>query len=129
MGDRILSFRDLRVYQQAFQLQQWIFQVSRDWPGEEKYALTDQVRRSSRSIGANLAESWSKRGYPAHFVSKLADADGELQETSHWLSTALMCDYVAADQHAELQVQLEEIGRMIGTMMSMPQKFILKSCR
>jgi four helix bundle protein len=92
MAERILSFRDLRVYQMAFDLQQAIYQISKTWPSEEKFSLTDQVRRSARSAGANLVESWAKRYYPAHFISKLTDADGELQETSHWLSTAAACD-------------------------------------
>jgi len=124
MPEQIRSFRDLRVYQEAFDLQQEIFKISKKWPGEEKYALTDQVRRSSRSIGANIAESWAKRPYPAHFVSKLTDADGELQETSHWLSTALACEYLSESQQSALQIRLEEIGRGLGKMMSMPEKFI-----
>jgi four helix bundle protein len=100
--ESIRSFRELRVYQQAFDLQQEIFRLSKRWPTEEKYALTDQVRRSSRSIGANVAESWAKRSYPAHFVSKLTDADGELQETDHWFATALACEYLDTPQHSEL---------------------------
>jgi len=124
MPAQIRSFRELRVYQEAFDLQQEIFRISKKWPGEEKYALTNQVRRSSRSIGANIAESWAKRPYPAHFVSKLTDADGELQETSHWLSTALACEYLSPSQQSVLQIRLEEIGKGIGKMMSMPEKFI-----
>jgi hypothetical protein len=73
MGDRIRSFRDLRVYQEAFRLQQEVFEVSKGFPKEELYSLTDQIRRSSRSIGANLAEAWHKRRYQAHFLSKLSD--------------------------------------------------------
>ena len=83
MAEIIRSFRELRAYKAAFELQQAIFKVTQSWPSEERYALTDQVRRSSRSIGANISEAWAKRKYPAHFVSKLSDADGELQETSH----------------------------------------------
>jgi len=93
MGDRIRSFRDLRVYQEAFRLQQEVFEVSKGFPKEELYSLTDQIRRSSRSIGANLAEAWQKRRYPAHFLSKLSDSDGEQAETQHWLETALACKY------------------------------------
>ena len=77
MGDRIRSFRDLRVYQEAFRLQQEVFGVSKGFPKEELYSLTDQIRRSSRSVGANLAEAWQKRPYQAHFLSKLSDSDGE----------------------------------------------------
>jgi four helix bundle protein len=92
MSQLITSFRDLRAYQQMFDLQQAIFQMSKLFPPEERYSLTDQVRRSSRSVGGNIAEAWAKRRYPAHFISKLTDADGELQETSHWLATALACE-------------------------------------
>ncbi len=123
MAQQILSFRELRVYQATSEHQLTIFQLSKSWPCEEKYSLTDQVRRSSRSIGANIAESWAKRNYPSHFISKLTDADGELQETSHWLSTALTCKYINDDEHAKFQSQIEEIGKMLGKMMSMPEKF------
>src|SRR4029077_17699350 len=81
MSEKISSFKDLRVYKLAFELQQEIFETSKRFPAEERYALTDQVRRASRSIGANLAEAWQKRRYVAHFVSKLTDADGEQAET------------------------------------------------
>jgi four helix bundle protein len=124
MAESIRSFRELRVYQQAFDLQQEIFQLSKRWPTEEKYALTDQVRRSSRSVGANVAESWAKRSYPAHFSSKLTDADGELQETDHWITTALTCGYPDASQHSKLQIRIREIGQGLGKMISMPEKFI-----
>jgi len=124
MAESIRSFRELRVYRQAFELQQEIFQLSKRWPPEEKYSLTDQVRRSSRSIGANIAESWAKRSYPAHFTSKLTDADGELQETDHWIITALTCGYLDATQHSKLQLCIREIGQSLGKMISMPEKFI-----
>src|ERR1700722_9263060 len=117
MPEQIRSFRDLRVYQEAFELQQEIFHISKKWPPEEKYALIGQVRRSSRSIGANISESWAKRLYPAHFVSKLTDADGELQETSHWLATALACECLSQNQHSNLQARLEQIGKSLGKMM------------
>ena len=126
MPEQILSFRDLRVYQEAFGLQQVIFQISKTWPREEKYSLTDQIRRSARSIGANIAESWAKRKYPSHFVSKLTDADGELQETSHWLATALACAYITKNQFTELQTHIGCIGKMIGKMMSKPESFTPK---
>jgi four helix bundle protein len=87
MAQKISSFRDLNVYQKAFKLQKDIFELTKEFPAEERYSLTDQIRRSSRSIGANIAEAWQKRLYPAHFVSKLTDADGEQAETQHWLDT------------------------------------------
>ncbi|MSU59281.1 MAG: four helix bundle protein [Pedosphaera sp.] len=123
MAELIKSFRDLRAYQQMFELQQDIFRLTKSFPVEEKYSLTDQVRRSSRSVGGNIAEAWAKRKYSAHFVSKLTDADGELQETSHWISTALACDYVRTAQHDSIQNQLQEAGSKLGKMMSMPEKF------
>ena len=126
MVELIRSFRDLRVYQEMFALQQEIFKLSRRWPKEEQYALTDQVRRSSRSMGSNIAESWAKRRYPAHFVSKLTDADGEAQETSHWLATAMACGYISTPEQSALQFQLDAIGGKLGKMMSKPESFIPK---
>jgi four helix bundle protein len=120
---RIFSFCDLRVYQAAMELQQAVFESSKSWPREEKFSLVDQARRSSRSVGANIAEAWAKRKYPLHFISKLTDADGELQETSHWLSTALTCNDIAESEHAQLQSDIKKIGKMLGKMMSMPEKF------
>ena len=123
MGDRIRSFRDLRVYQEAFRLQQEVFEVSKGFPKEELYSLTDQIRRSSRSVGANLAEAWQKRPYEAHFLSKLSDSDGEQAETQHWLDTALACKYVSEEEHASLMNQCKQIGRMLGKMMANPGPF------
>jgi len=123
MSEQILSFRDLRVYQETFELQQAVFKISKSWPGEEKFALTDQIRRSSRSVGANIAESWAKRKYPLHFVSKLTDADGELQETSHWLGTAYSCQYINDKQAVEFRTRIDQIGKMLGKMMSKPESF------
>jgi four helix bundle protein len=126
MAESIRSFRELRAYQAAFELQQRIFKTTRSWPVEERYALTDQVRRSSRSIGANISEAWAKRKYPAHFASKLSDADGELQETSHWLATALPCKYITASEHLSFEQGMKTVGGMLGRMMQMPEKFIPK---
>jgi len=123
MSDRIRSFKDLRVYQKAFSLQQKIFEISKGFPKEELYSLIDQIRRSFRSIGANLAEAWHKRRYQAHFVSKLSDSDGEQAETRHWLDTALACEYIPEDVHKNLMNQCMEIGRMLGKMMANPESF------
>ena|ERR1700724_2242766 len=123
MSDRILSFKDLRVYKLAFELQQEIFGISKRFPAEERYALTDQIRRASRSIGANIAEAWQKRRYIAHFVSKLTDADGEQAETQHWLYTAVACDYVSEKEHNVLLGKCKRVGQMLGTMMAKPEKF------
>ena len=119
------SFQDLEVYQEAFRLQQQVFELSKAWPDEERYALTDQIRRSSRSIGANLAESWAKRRYPAHFLNKLTDANGELQETFHRLTTASACGYVSVTDQARLTDQAHLIGRQLGTMIANHESFCL----
>jgi len=123
MGGMIRSFKDLKVYQKAFLLQQEIFQTSKGFPKEELYSLTDQIRRASRSIGANLAEAWHKRRYPAHFVSKLSDSDGKQAETQHWLDTALACKYISEDVYRNLMNKCMEIGRMLGKMMANPEPF------
>ena len=122
----INTFRDLQSYQCAFRLQQDLFRASRSWPRGEAYSLTDQARRSSRSIGANLAESWAKRRYPAHFLSKLTDADGELQETSHWLATAIDCGYLSVETRESFTLGYEELGRMLGAIMAKHEKFCLR---
>lgn len=90
---RVKSFRDLLVYQKSRKLALEIFQFTKSFPQEEMYALTDQIRRSSRSIGGQIAEARAKRRYERHFVSKLTDADGEQQETQHWIGVAYDCEY------------------------------------
>ncbi|GEP42731.1 four helix bundle protein [Brevifollis gellanilyticus] len=119
----VQSYRDLEVYKAAFQFQQAIFQVSKRFPKEEMYSLTDQVRRSSRSIGANIAEAWSKRSYEAHFRSKLTDADGELQESTHWIDTAIACEYITEEQYQNLLNQLGSVGAMLGRMIANHRAF------
>jgi four helix bundle protein len=122
----IRSFRDLEAYQVSFALQQRIFVLSKKWPREEVYSLTDQVRRASRSIGANLAEAWGKRIYPAHFLAKLTDADGELQETLHWLDTAQACGYLSTDERDVLSAEADSVGRLLGGMMAKHQSFCVR---
>ena len=117
MGNRIESFEDLDVYQLALELQQDIFELTKAFPKEETYSLTDQVRRSSRSVGANITEAWSKRRYPAHFISKLSDSDGEQNETRHWLRSAQMCGYISEETYVALIVKCKAIGRKLGHMM------------
>lgn len=120
---RIDSFRELRVYHEACQLDLAIFHETKAWPKEEKFALIDQIRRSSRSIGSNLAEAWAKRRYPAHFVSKLTDSDGELQETEHWLGRARAYGYLTENNFIQLMAHCEGIGRQIGSMLQNPAQF------
>lgn len=116
--------RDLKVYQLAYKLAMEIFQASKALPKEEKYSLTDQIRRSSRSVSANIAEGFRKRQYPKMFISKLADSDCEATETQVWLDLARDCEYLLPTRHAELTKGYEEVGKMLGTMMSMPEKFM-----
>ena len=111
------SFAELEVYRETCELDLEIFRQTKSWPKEEMYSLTDQIRRSSRSVGANIAEAWAKRRYPAHFTSKLTDADGELQETQHWLMRARDYDYIDAQSFASLWERSKRIGRRLGAMM------------
>ncbi len=117
---------ELLVYKKAYYLAMHIYDVSKKWPREEKYALTDQIRRSSRSVCANLREAWAKRWYPAHFVSKLTDSDGENGETSTWLDFARDCGYMDHDTHTTLFEMNREVGRMLGDMIERPSRFLRK---
>ena len=126
MAEKISSYRELKAYQAARSLAQNLFEESKRWPKDEVYSLTSQIRRSSRSVGAALAEAWAKRSYPAHFLSKLTDADAELQEVYHWIETATECNYFTPAQETELLKNAKEIGRMIGTMMLKYESFCRK---
>jgi four helix bundle protein len=117
------SYQELIVYQKARRLAQEIFELSKYFPREEAYSLTDQIRRSSRSIGAQIAEAWAKRRYEKHFVSKLTDADGEQQETRHWIDVALDCKYIEQSQATDLKNKTVEIGRILGGMMAKSESF------
>jgi four helix bundle protein len=117
------SFRELVVYQKARQLQREIFQITKTFPRDEMFSLTDQIRRSSRSIGANIAEAWAKRRYDKHFLSKLTDADGEQFETQHWVGMALECEYVNELQAKRLIDMCTEVGRLLGGMMAKAELF------
>ncbi|MEZ4866447.1 MAG: four helix bundle protein [Caldilineaceae bacterium] len=119
----VASYRELLVYQKVRALALEIFQATKGFPKEEMYALTDQVRRSSRSIGAQIAEAWAKRRYERHFVSKLSDADGELQETQHWIGIAFDCGYWDRPTATALRTQCEEIGRLLGGMIEKADQF------
>ncbi len=123
----IRSFKDLTVYQKAFEQAMNIFHVTKTFPKSEQYSLTDQIRRSSRSVCANIGEAWRKRRYPAHFVSKLTDADAEATETMIWLDFSLECGYIDAQVHKELSAEYEQIGKMLGSMISAPEKFCYES--
>lgn len=117
------SFQDLIVYQKSRKLAQEIKEITQSFPRDEKFSLVDQVRRSSRAIGANVAESWAKRRYERHFISKLTDSDGEQMETQHWIGIALDCDYIDANTHDLLMAKCLEIGRMLNGMMDKADMF------
>jgi len=117
---------ELIVYKKAYELAMQIYHASKLWPREEKYSLTDQIRRSSRSVCANLREAWAKRWYEAHFVSKLTDCDGENGETSTWLDFAKDCGYIDSVTHARLLSLNREVGRMLGEMIERPGRFLRK---
>src|SRR5215213_4085232 len=112
------NFRELVVYQRQRELARLVFEMSRTFPVEEKYSLTSQIRRSSRSIGAQIAEAWAKRGYERHFVSKLTDGDGERYETQHWIETARDCFCLDEAAAANLLRLCAEIGRMLSSMIN-----------
>ena len=117
------SFTDLVVYQKQRALAREVFRVSNGFPREEKYSLTDQLRRASRSIGAQIAEAWAKRRYEKHFVSKLTDADGEQQETRHWIETACDCGYIDTMSKDRLNGFCLEIGRLLGRVIECSDSF------
>lgn len=106
----IKSFLDLEVYRLAHKLAMAVFQASADFPKEEKYSLTDQVRRSSRSVAANIAEGWGKRKYPLYFKKQLVDANGSLEETKSWLMFARDCKYISIEQFDALLTEYETLG-------------------
>jgi four helix bundle protein len=116
--------RDLKVYQLAYKLAMEIYHESKAFPKDERFSLTDQIRRSSRSVAANIAEGFRKRQYPKMFLSKLADSDGEAAETQVWIDVARDCGYMPIKRRDELTKGYEEVGKMLGTMMSMPEKFM-----
>ena len=119
----VRSYRELEVYKLARHLSKGIFEVTKKFPKEEMYSLTDQIRRSSRSIGAQVAEACGKRRYEKHFISKLTDADGEQLETQHWLETALDCSYLSKEKIIELLSMCESIGKMIFSMIKKSNLF------
>ena len=121
---RLNSATDLDVYKKAYQLAMTIFRISKTFPHEERFALTGQIRRSSRSVCLNLREAWSKRKYEAHFVSKLTDCDGENSETDSSLDFAKDCEYITVECHKELTALSQQVGRMLGSMIKNPGPFL-----
>ena len=123
----IRSAKELDVYKKAYALSMEIFRVSKAWPVDERYSLTDQIRRSSRSVCANLREAWAKRRYEAHFLSKLSDCDGEAAETDTWLDYAKDCGYIDKNLHKKLTTNCRSVGSMLGAMIKNPTQFLSKS--
>lgn len=118
------GYEDLKVYQLSYKLAKEIFEISKSFPKEEKYSLTDQIRRSSRSVPVNTACAYRRRKYPKHFSSKITDANEEATETQIWLNFAHDCKYIKDEIRNKLYIEYEEVGRMLGSMADNPEKFL-----
>jgi four helix bundle protein len=121
----VQSVKEMIVYKKAYRQAMAFFEMSKRFPHEERYALTGQGRRSSRSVCQNLREAWAKRRYVAHFISKLSDCDGENSETDTCWDFARDCGYISSEEHGEMAGLNEEVGKMLGSMMKSPEKFLL----
>jgi len=121
--DYVKSFRSLEVYKLSRHLSKEIFEISKKFPKEEMSSLTDQIRKSSRSVGAQIAEAWAKRKYEKHFVSKLTDADGEQLETQHWIEVASDCRYISEESVDTVLQNCASIGRMLNSMIAKAPTF------
>ena len=117
------SVKETTVYRKAFELEMEIFEISKRFPIEERYSLTDQIRRSSRSVSICLLEAYRKKRYVAHFISKVTDSDMENSETSGWLDFALACLYILKEEHNHLTKKNEEIGKLLNYMINNPEKY------
>ncbi|HNS18679.1 MAG TPA: four helix bundle protein [Bacteroidales bacterium] len=118
-----LGYKELNVYKESYSLAMNIFELTKEWPKEEKYSLIDQIRRSSRAVCSNIAEGYRKRQYPAYFSSKVSDADMENTETQVWLDFSLSCQYITQPAHQELINKTKQIGRMLHYLILNPEKF------
>ncbi|MEK6324559.1 MAG: four helix bundle protein [Acidobacteriota bacterium] len=127
MSEKIVRHQDLEVYRKASEAAMQIFEISKQFPKEETYSLTDQVRRASRSVCANIAEAWRKRRYEGAFVSKLNDAEGEGAETQTWLEFAVRCEYLKPEVGRALFRTYDEIISMLVSMINKPQTWVLPS--
>lgn len=121
--EKIKSYRDLRVYQAALEAAMIIFELTKRFPPEEKYSMTDQIRRSSRSVCTNIGEAWRKRRYPSHFVSKLSNSEGEAEETRIWAEIALRCNYLSQLEADDLDDRYDKILGQLVNMISSPEKW------
>lgn len=125
MPSKILTHRDLEVWKGAFELGMDLFEISKGFPAEERYSLTDQLRRSSRSVAANLAEAWRKRRYRAAFIAKLSDVETEAAETQVWIEFAMSCGYIDQKAGARLNDRYDKIIATVVRMIARPQPWIL----
>jgi four helix bundle protein len=125
MGN-IRSYRDLRVYQNAFEAAMEIFEITKSFPPEEKFSMVDQMRRSSRSVCANIAEAWRKRRYPKSFVSKLSDSEGEAEETRVWLEFSLACNYINKKTFEKLDGKFDVILGQLVNMINNSEKWTIR---
>jgi four helix bundle protein len=119
----VKNVKETRVYKLGFELAMDIFEVTKKFPQEEKYSLTDQIRRSSRSVCICLLEAFRKKRYPSHFVSKVTDSDMENSETSGWLDFSIACKYITNDEYKRLTAKSEEVGRLLNHMINNPEKY------
>lgn len=122
-----VSFKDLTVYRKAFELAMLIFEISKNFPKEERYSLTDQIRRSSRSVCSSIAEAYRKRRYEAHFISKTSDADMENSETQVWIDFAFNCKYIDKLTLEDLIKKSKEVGRLLNHMIENPESYLRKN--
>jgi four helix bundle protein len=122
----IRSYRELRVYQSAFEAAMELFELTKAFPAEERFSMVDQMRRSSRSVCTNIGEAWRKRRYPAHFVSKLSDAEGEAEETRVWLQFAVRCGYMPEARSTDLDERYDKVLGQLVLMISNPEKWTIQ---
>lgn len=118
------TYKDLQAFKKAFALAMKVFEISKRFPKEETYSLTDQIRRSSRSVCANFAEAFRRKKYPSYFQSKLTDSDAENSETDVWLDFSYACKYINEAEYRELKADQDEVGRLIGDIIKNPQKYL-----
>ena len=123
--EKIGSYKELRVYKAAIEAAMLIFNLTKHFPAEEKYSMVDQMRRSSRSVCANIAEAWRKRRYSAHFVSKLSDSEAEAEETRVWVELAFRCGYLKEEQANDLDDRYDKVLGQLVRMINAPEKWTL----
>ena len=121
--ERILSHRELRIYKFSFELAMRTFELSKSFPNEEKFSLTNQIRRSSWSVSGNISEAWRKRRYPKSFVSKLSDSEAEAAETQNWLDFALACNYIYKNKHQNIDEEYNHVLSMLVKMINKPEQW------